>query len=160
VIAGIFIHARPAPKTRGHRSEGPIMPTTLQPVPCLLLAAAIAAVAVATTAPARAASADEAMKWLSGRWTSDGNCKGAWISFDRKGAGWTYRELAYDKGKPFPATSTTDAAGVMTVNIMVPDGVYVYVNTFRDRNSFDATETFNSATVKGEPSTKSYTRCK
>jgi len=108
----------------------------------------------------RAASAEEGMKWLAGRWSSDGNCKGAWIRFGRKGAAWTYRELAYERGKPFPATASADAAGVVTVRIMVPDGEYDYVNTFRDKNAFDATETFTSTTVKGEPASKSYTRCK
>jgi hypothetical protein len=123
------------------------------------LAAAVL-VFVAGADAAQAASADQAMRWLSGRWTSDNNCKGGWISFDRKGAGWTYRELAYEHGKPYPATASTDPSGVVTVRITMPDGEFDYVNTFRDRNSFDAVEKFTSPTVQGEPSSKSYTRCK
>jgi hypothetical protein len=126
-------------------------------------AAVMIALAFATFAAgmgsARAASPDEALAWLSGRW-SEGSCEASWMQFDRDGPAWTYRELAYENGKPYPATATADAAGVVTVRIMMPDGEYKYVNTFRDRNSLDAVETFTSATVKGEPSSHAYTRCK
>lgn len=139
------------PSIRAMRARGTIV----------WFAASVAALAAfSLSGQSRAATGNEAMKWLSGRWTSDGNCKGAWIRFDRKGNAWSYRELAYEHGKPYPATATTDAAGVVTVRIMVPDGEYDYVNTFHDKNSFDATETFTSATVKGEPASKAYTRCK
>jgi hypothetical protein len=126
----------------------------------IFLIAALAALVAGSSGGARAATADAAMKWLAGTWTSDNNCKGGWIKFNRKGGAWTYQELAYDKGKPFPAAAAADASGVVTVRIMVPDGEYDYVNTFRGRNAFDAPETFTSATVKGEPATKSYTRCR
>lgn len=139
------------------------MPASIHSSKLFATIVGVAATVATLTADARqahAATGGEAMKWLAGRWTSDGNCKGAWIRFDRKGAGWTYRELAYEKGKPFPATVSADDAGVVTVRIMVPDGEYDYINTFKDRNSFDATESFSSADSKGEPSMKSYTRCR
>jgi hypothetical protein len=122
-----------------------------------MIAFSLAALA-AGVGGARAASPDEALAWLPGRW-SEGDCAAAWMRFDRNGATWTYRELAYENGRPFPAAASADPAGVVTVRIMVPDGEYTYVNTFRDRNSLDAVEAFSSATVKGEPSKHAYRRC-
>jgi hypothetical protein len=107
-----------------------------------------------------AATPDQAMAWLPGRWAEAGKCKDGWMRFDRKGQGWTYRELAYEKGKPFPATASPDPSGVVTVRAMMPGGEYTFVNTFHDKNSFDAVETFTSADTKGEPSSHAYVRCK
>jgi hypothetical protein len=107
-----------------------------------------------------AATPDQAMAWLSGRWAEAGKCKDGWMRFGRKGQAWTYRELAYEKGKPFPATASADASGVVTVRAMMPGGEYTFVNTFHDKNSFDAVETFTSADTKGEPSSHAYVRCK
>ena len=51
---------------------------------------------VALGAPADmalAASADEAMAWLAGRWTNKGDCGIGSVQFQRSGAGWSYREV-------------------------------------------------------------------
>jgi hypothetical protein len=121
----------------------------------------LACLTATLTAPiAAAATPKEAMRWLAGRWTSDDDCKAAWISFERKGKGWIYRELAYDKGRPLPAMVSADAAGLVTVRITVPDGEYGYVNTFSGKDAFEAVEKFTSPTGAGDPVTKAYTRCK
>jgi len=129
--------------------------------PLSLATAVLAAPAIlAPAATALAATPEQVMAWLPGKWAEAGKCKDGWMRFDRKGKAWAYRELAYEKGKPFPATASADAMGVVTVTAMMPGGEYTFVNTFHDRNSFDAVETFTSADTKGEPSSHAYGRCK
>jgi hypothetical protein len=36
---------------------------------------------LATTNHSPAATADEAMNWLAGRWTNKGDCAGGWVQF-------------------------------------------------------------------------------
>lgn len=156
----------PAPRLRGNEKTNagatgflPLRRALAgQAVATFILAIAFASLA-AVAGSARAATPDEAMSWLAGRW-SESNCAAAWMQFDRNGQGWTYRELAYENGRPFPATASADPSGAVTVTIMVPDGEYTYVNIFRNKDFFNAVEMFRSATIKGDPTAHTYMRCR
>ena len=116
---------------------------------------------VALGAPADmafAASADEATGWLAGRWTNKGDCGIGSVQFQRSGAGWSYREARLDNGATYPATASSDAAGVVTVRI--PSQDYEYVNTFRSKDTFDAVEGFTDGPMQGRRMSKTYSRCK
>jgi hypothetical protein len=116
---------------------------------------------VASTAQisgACAASADEAMSWLAGRWTNKGDCGTGSIQFERSGSAWTYREARLDGGASFPATASAVASGLVTVRI--PSQDYEYVNTFRGKDTFDAVEGFTGGPMRGRRISKTYSRCK
>ena len=121
----------------------------------------VAASFVALAAPidtAFAASANEAMGWLAGRWTNKGDCGIGSVQFQRSGAGWSYREARLNNGATYPATASSDASGVVTVRI--PSQDYEYVNTFRDKDTFDAVEGFTGGPMQGRRMSKTYSRCK
>ena len=105
-----------------------------------------------------AASADEAMGWLAGRWTNKGDCGIGSVQFQRSGAGWSYREARLNSGATYPATASADASGVVTVRI--PSQDYEYVNTFRGKDTFDAVEGFTGGPMQGRRMSKTYARCK
>src|SRR5262245_6366706 len=123
----------------------------------IILAAAVAAWTVQADI-ASAASGDEAIKWLAGRWTNKGDCGIGSVEFRRSGSGWTYREARLNGGTTYPATATADAAGVVTVQILSQD--YEYKHTFRGQDSFDAVEGFIDGPMKGRRISKTYSRCK
>ena len=122
----------------------------------LATASLVALGALADTA--FAASADEAMAWLAGRWTNKGDCGIGSVQFQRAGAGWSYREARLNNGASYPATASSDAAGVVTVRI--PSQDYEYVNTFRTKDTFDAVEGFTGGPMQGRRMSKIYSRCK
>jgi len=124
----------------------------------LILAAASIVACAAQADLAAAASGDEAMKWLVGRWTNKGDCGVGSVEFRRSGSGWTYREARLNGGTTYPATASADAAGVVTVQI--PSQDYEYKNTFRGQDSFDAVEGFTDGPMKGRRLSKTYSRCK
>ncbi len=107
---------------------------------------------------AAAASPDEAMAWLAGRWTNKGDCGIGSIQFQRSGAGWVYREARLNNGAAYPANASADASGVVTVEIKSQD--YEYVNTFRNKDAFDAVEGFTGGPMQGRRISKTYSRCK
>jgi hypothetical protein len=138
------------------------MPTRLSTgEACVRHSIIVLATAIALAAPpddARAASPDEALGRLAGRWTNKGDCGIGSIQFARSGSGWTYREARFENGASFPATASADASGVVTVRI--PSQDYEYVNTFRSRDSFDAVEGFTGGPMRGRRIPKTYSRCK
>jgi hypothetical protein len=124
----------------------------------IALAAASLVALAAQAGMASAASPDETMAWLAGRWTNKGDCGMGSIQFQRSGAGWTYREARLNNGAIYPATASADASGVVTVRI--PSQDYQYVNTFRTKDRFDAVEGFTGGPMQGRRMSKSYSRCK
>jgi hypothetical protein len=124
----------------------------------IILAAAMLVALAAQAGIASAASPDEAMSWLAGRWTNKGDCGIGSVQFQRSGAGWTYREARLNSGAAYPATASADASGVVTVEIKSQD--YEYVNTFRNKDSFDAVEGFTGGPMQGRRMSKTYSRCK
>ena len=105
-----------------------------------------------------AVSADQAMSWLAGRWTNKGDCGIGSVEFGRTGSDWTYREARFNGGTTYPATASANAAGGVTVQIKSQD--YEYVNTFRNKDTFDAVEGFTDGPMKGRRIAKTYSRCK
>jgi hypothetical protein len=124
----------------------------------IILAAASIIALTAQADVVAAASGDQAMSWLVGRWTNKGDCGIGSVEFRRSGAGWTYREARLNGGTTYPATASADASGTVTVRIASQD--YEYVNTFRGKDSFDAVEGFTDGPMKGRQISKSYSRCK
>jgi len=124
----------------------------------IILATASLVVLGAPADTAFAASPDEAMGWLAGRWTNKGDCGIGSVQFQRSGAGWSYREARLNNGDTYPATASSDASGVVTVRI--PSQDYEYVNTFRTKDTFDAVEGFTDGPMKGRRMSKTYSRCK
>ena len=124
----------------------------------IVLAIASLAILAAPAETASAASADEAMAWLAGRWTNKGDCGIGSVQFQRSGAGWSYREARLNGGTTYPATASADASGVVTVRI--PSQDYEYVNTFRGKDTFDAVEGFTAGPMNGRRLSTTYSRCK
>src|SRR5690242_20633154 len=125
--------------------------------PIILVTASLAAL-TASGDIASAASADEAMSWIAGRWTNKGDCGIGSVEFRRSGSGWTYREARLNGGATYPATASANASGVVTVQIKSQD--YEYANTFRNKDTFDAVEGFTDGPMKGRRISKTYSRCK
>jgi ABC-type molybdate transport system substrate-binding protein len=125
--------------------------------PIILVTASLAAL-TASADIASAASADEAMSWIAGRWTNKGDCGIGSVEFRRSGSGWTYREARLNGGATYPATASANASGVVTVQIKSQD--YEYANTFRNKDTFDAVEGFTDGPMKGRRISKTYSRCK
>jgi hypothetical protein len=46
------------------------------------------------------------------------------------------------------------------VTVRIPSQDYEYVNTFRNRDTFDAVEEFTDGPIKGRRMSKTYSRCK
>jgi hypothetical protein len=105
-----------------------------------------------------AATPDEALRWLAGRWTNKSDCGVGSIEFQWTGAGWIYREAALNRGASYPATASAAPSGVATVRI--PSQSYEFVNTFRDKDTFDAVEGFTGGPMQGRRLSKTYSRCK
>jgi hypothetical protein len=123
----------------------------------VILAASMAAFA-AQFEGGFAATPDEALRWLAGRWTNKGDCGIGSIEFQWTGAGWVYREAALNRGAAYPATASADPSGVATVRI--PSQSYEFVNTFRDQDTFEAVEGFTAGPMQGRRLSKTYSRCK
>jgi hypothetical protein len=123
----------------------------------VILAASVAAFA-AQFQDVSAATPDEALRWLAGRWTNNGDCGIGSIEFQWTGAGWIYREAALNRGAAYPATASADPSGVTTVHI--PSHGYEFVNTFRDKDTFDAVEGFAGWPIQGRRLSMTYSRCK
>jgi hypothetical protein len=70
-----------------------------------ILAAASLVALAAQADIASAASPDEAMSWLAGRWTNKGDCGIGSVQFQRSGTGWTYREARLNNGATYPAAA-------------------------------------------------------
>jgi hypothetical protein len=124
----------------------------------IILATVSLVTLAAQASTASAASPDEAMTWLAGRWTNKGDCGIGSVQFQRAGAGWSYREARLNNGATYPATASSDAAGVLTVRI--PSQDYEYVNTFHGKDTFDAVEGFTGGPMNGRRMSKTYSRCK
>lgn len=124
----------------------------------IVLLAALTALSWLGADGAGAATQEEALQFLIGRWTNKGNC-GDTIQFQRQGASWTYREVRFDRGKAYPARVSAGPSGVVTVRIPGADGGYEYVNTFRSKDTFDAVEGFTSGPLAGRRRSYTYTRC-
>jgi hypothetical protein len=122
----------------------------------LILAASIVAVAMQADIGS-AATPDEALRWLAGRWTNKGDCGTGSLEFQWTGAGWIYREAALNRGTSYSATASADASGVATVRI--PSQNYEFVNTFRNQDTFDAVEGFTGGPMQGRRISKTYSRC-
>jgi hypothetical protein len=122
----------------------------------LATASLVALAAQADSAPA--AGPDETMTGLAGRWTNKSDCGIGSIQFQRSGTGWTYREARLNNGATYPAAASADASGVVTVEIKSQD--YEYVNTFRNKDTFDAVEGFTGGPMQGRRMSKTYSRCK
>jgi hypothetical protein len=123
----------------------------------LILAVSIVAVAMRADIGS-AATPDEALRWLAGRWTNKDDCGVGSVEFQWTGAGWIYREAALNRGAAYPATASADPSGVATVRI--PSQSYEFVNTFRDKDSFEAVEGFTAGPMQGRRMMKTYSRCK
>jgi hypothetical protein len=124
-----------------------------------LILAAASTLAFATQAGvAPAATPDQAMQWLAGRWTNKADCGVGSLEFERAGSGWIYREAMLNKGAPYPAAASADGAGAVTVRI--PSENYEFVNTFRDKDTFVAVEGFTAGPMQGRRMSKTYSRCK
>ncbi len=124
----------------------------------IILSAAILLAGMAHTGMVSAATPDEALRWLAGRWTNKGDCGAGSVEFQWSGAGWVYREAAFNRGAAYPATAAADASGAVTVRI--PSQDYEYVNTFRDKDTFAAVEGFTAGPRLGQRMSKTYSRCK
>jgi hypothetical protein len=135
--------------------------SSIEEDPCvrrsLILAAPIVAIAM-QAGIGSAATPDQALRWLAGRWTNKGDCGTGSLEFQWTGAGWIYREAALNRGASYPATASADPSGIATVYI--PSQNYEFVNTFRDQDTFDAVERFTNDPMQGWRLSKTYSRCK
>jgi hypothetical protein len=138
------------PRDRQNKGEHEVVRSSI-------LAASIVAIAM-QSATGSAATPDEALRWLPGRWTNKGDCGIGSIEFRWTGAGWIYREAALNRGASYPATASAGPSGVATVRI--PSQSYEYVNTFHDRDTFEAVEGFTGGPMQGRRMMKTYSRCK
>jgi hypothetical protein len=122
---------------------------------------AIAATLTSPCAGVLGATKDEALSWLQGRWTTQENCQGRMIEFQRTKYNWTYREKEPNqREKTYPAIAVADDDGTVTVQIDLRNGeMYQFANKFTNKDTFNATESITVGPDKGWTISRTYARC-